>query len=360
MSEQGGVLVTVVTVCFNLCASGRVAAMEQCLRSVHRQEYQEVEHLVIDGGSRDGTVEWLEQYAARGWIRFISEPDSGIYNAMNKGIRLARGKYVAFLNSDDYWHHRRAIAASVAALEESGAAFSYAPRTIVREDGGFECVESACLGVFPQLMPFCHQTMFTRREVLLACGGFDEAHYRSAADYDLVCRLLLGGESGAYVPLNFTSFRLGGYSVACDELSRQECHQIQRRLMGSRLARQLQRGCLDEAGLSCLLDKVHPRVGLDLLRTYTEVSPGRYRLAHGLVRRRRSQVIACPGVGAARQVFALRVLHYLPLLVCRLRPNRQDWYLLGILPLLRLRWRGDRVRVGLFFLLPVAAYGRWR
>lgn len=360
MSEQRGVLVTVVTVCYNLCAGGRVESLEQCLRSVHRQEYPEVEHLVIDGGSQDGTVEWLETYAARGWIRLISEPDSGIYNAMNKGIRLARGKYVAFLNSDDYWHHRRAIATSVAALEASGAAFSYAPRTIVREDGTFECVESACLGVFPQLMPFCHQTMFTRREVLLAYGGFDETHYRSAADYDLVCRLLLGGERGVYVPLNFTSFRLGGYSVVCDEVSRQECLQIQRRLKGCRLARQLQCGCLDEATLSHLLDKVHPRVGLDLLRVYAEASPGRYYLTHGLIRRRRSQVIACPGVGDARQVFALRVLHYLPLLVCKRRPNRQDWYLLGILPLLRFRWRGDRVRVSLFFVLPVAVYGRWR
>ena len=128
-------LVTVITVCFNLVSNGRAGQFEQCLRSVHAQDYPQVEHLVIDGGSQDGTLELLQKYAALGWIRYVSEPDSGIYDAMNKGIRLAGGKYVAFLNSDDYWHHRRAVSASVAALEQGNAAFSYAPRTIVQENG---------------------------------------------------------------------------------------------------------------------------------------------------------------------------------------------------------------------------------
>lgn len=349
-------LVTVVTVCYNLVSAGRSTLLEQCLRSVHEQEYPHVEHLVIDGGSQDGTVELLQRYASRGWIRYISEPDHGIYDAMNKGIRLARGRYVAFLNSDDFWHHRRAIAASVAALEQGNAAFSYAPRSIVQENGAYVCTESAFLGVFPQLMPFCHQTMFTRRDVLLDHGGFDAAHYRSAADYDLVWRLLLGGECGVYVPLNFTSFRLGGYSVACDEVSRQECRQIRRQHLGETAAMRLQDGVLEESSLLQMLDALHPRVGLELVRAYAEASPGCYRLAHGLLRRTRAGVESCPGAGRSRQTFTLRLLRCVPLLSCKYRPNRQDWYLLGFIPLMRLRRRGSRTSVRLFFILPLAEY----
>ena len=358
MKPKENPLVTVITVCFNLVSNGRSAHFEQCLLSVNLQDYPHMEHLVIDGGSQDGTLELLQKYAARGWIRYVSEPDSGIYDAMNKGIRLARGKYVVFLNSDDYWHHRRAVSASVAALEQGNAAFSYAPRTIVQEDGAFMCAESPALGAFLQLMPFCHQTMFTRRELLLAYGGFDAAQYRSAADYDLVFRLLLGGESGVFVPLNFTSFRLGGYSVACEEVSLRECNQIRRRLLGERVACRLRRGVLDEATLLLLLDKVHPRVAMELQRAYTETEPGSYRLMHGLVRRCRSEVNRCLGTGIPRQRFSLNLLRYIPLLVCRYRPNRQDWYLLGFLPLLRLRRRASRTSVRLFFLIPVVEYKR--
>lgn len=356
MKPNENPLVTVVTVCFNLVSNGRAGYFEQCLRSVHGQDYPNVEHLVIDGGSRDGTVELLEKYAALGWIRYVSEADSGIYDAMNKGIRLAMGKYVAFLNSDDYWHHRRAVSASVDALERGLAAFCYAPRTIVREDGSFMCAEQPSLGGFLQLMPFCHQTMFTRREVLLAYGGFDDAHYRSAADYDLVFRLLLGGENGVFVPLNFTSFRLGGYSVACEEISQRECNQIRRRLLGERVACRLRRGVLAAAAFLHLLDMVHPRVAQELLRAYTEVEPGCYRLMHGLVRRCRTEVNPCLGAIMPRRRFRLNLLRYIPLLTCRYRANRQDWYLLGFLPLLRLRRRGSRTSVRLFFLIPVAEY----
>ena len=133
-------LVTVITVCYNLLKNGRAGHFRQCLKSVSTQDYPAIEHLVIDGASQDGTVEQLEQYARQGWIRYISEPDTGIYDAMNKGIRLARGKYIAFLNSDDFWHRQDAVSASVAALEQKEAAFSYAPRTLVHTDGSFHCL----------------------------------------------------------------------------------------------------------------------------------------------------------------------------------------------------------------------------
>ncbi len=346
-------LVTVVTVCFNLIEQHRDQAFKMCLKSVHSQDYPAVEHLVIDGNSTDGTLCLLQRYAERGWIRFISEPDNGIYDAMNKGIRLARGKYVAFLNSDDFWHRKNAVSVSVAALEHSNAVFSYAPRTIVHEDGSFYCTESACLGVFPGLMPFCHQTMFTRRDVLLRFGGFDFVHYRSAADYDLVFRLLLSGERGVYVPNNFTTFRLGGFSVTGETLSMRECQQIRSRLLGKRAARLLEQGKMDENLMLRLQETVHPRVALDIQRSYASHEGGVYWLRQGLVRqfaKQEKMVVLPPSVKKSVRYY---IFQCIPILSCKLRPSRKDWFLFQFLPLLRERIRGNVVKYYLCFLLPV-------
>lgn len=345
--------VTIITVCYNLLKNDRAGHFRKCLKSVHSQDYPAVEHLVIDGASQDGTVEVLEQYAHLGWIRYISEPDSGIYDAMNKGIRLARGKYIAFLNSDDFWHRRDAVSTSVTALEQSGAAFSYAPRTIVHEDGSFYCTESAGLGVFPCLMPFCHQTMFTRKDILLRLGGFDDLHYRSAADYDLVFRLLLSGEKGVYVPLNFTSFRLGGFSVADDELSGRECHHVRRRLLGKRAAAQLKRGQMDDNLMQRIQELVHPRVAVDMLRCFTKSSPGHYCLSNGLTRQP-EEPLNSPAACCCKQTLYL-LLGFLPLLREKRKTTRTDFYLFGFIPLLRLRRKRNMLHFRALFVLPILA-----
>ena len=90
--------ISVVTVCFN--AEGTIA---DTIASVERQRFVQREHLIIDGGSRDGTVA-TAQAAGVGRIRIVSEPDRGIYDAMNKGIRLAGNGVVGFLNADDMYH----------------------------------------------------------------------------------------------------------------------------------------------------------------------------------------------------------------------------------------------------------------
>lgn len=346
-------MVTVITVCYNLQANGRAGHFRQCIKSVHSQDHPAVEHLVVDGASQDGTVELLEAYARRGWIRFISEPDSGIYDAMNKGIRMARGKYIAFLNSDDFWHRRDAVSASVTALEESGAAFSYAPRTIVREDGSFYCTESAGLGVFPCLMPFCHQTMFTRKDILLRLGGFDDVHYRSAADYDLVFRLLLSGEKGVYVPLNFTSFRLGGFSVSDDSLSGRECHYVRRRLLGKRAAAQLKCGQMDDNLMLRIQELVHPRVAVDMLRCFTKNSPAHYCLTNGLTRYP-VETLNPPATCCCKRMEYL-LFGILPLLREKRKPTRTDFYLFGFIPLLRLRRKRNILHFRALFILPILA-----
>lgn len=202
--------ITVATVTLNAIRSGRKQYLRQCIESVHRQRYSgEIEHLVIDGASDDGTLEMLEEYQRKGWITYFSEKDSGIYNAMNKAIDRASGKYIAFLNSDDYWNSDYAVSISAHALENSEADFSYSGCYYL-QDNTYVGILPQAMGSFYVRMPLSHQAMFTRRDVLKNYR-FDEG-YRSSADYDLVLRLILGGAKAVNVPYLFTAYRYGGMS----------------------------------------------------------------------------------------------------------------------------------------------------
>lgn len=218
-------LVTIVTITFNLIKACREDSFRRCLESVHNQTYKNIEHIVVDGASKDKTVDLLDEYATREWIKYISETDSGIYDAMNKGIKMAKGKYIAFLNSDDYFHGKNGIENSVIALEESGAAFSYAPVRIIDEQG---IINKNHPHAFPKIsdifhqMPFCHQTMFTRRDVLINEGLFDAQNFKSAGDYDLIIRLCLKRYKSVYVADMFTTYTWGGFSITNSALSIKE------------------------------------------------------------------------------------------------------------------------------------------
>lgn len=208
--------VSVVTVCFNPLKAGRRELFYKNMQSVQEQEGVRLEHLIIDGASTDGTYDWLTHLQnTRYDIRILSEPDSGIYEAMNKGIALARGKYIIYLNSDDFFHNPLGMAASVARLEELRCDFSFAPIRFSENK----------LRHNPQLAPhkrlyrfiigwcFSHQTMLTSRSKLLSIDGFDTS-YKSAADYDLLLRLIVNDATGCFVPLTFSTFTLGGFSFS--------------------------------------------------------------------------------------------------------------------------------------------------
>ena len=220
-----GIDVSVVTVCFNPLKAGRREVFLKNLDSVQAQEGVSLEHLIIDGASTDGTLEWLKSYDnTRHDIRILSHPDNGIYEAMNRGIALARGKYVIFLNSDDYFHDPHGMRRSAERIELLKCDFSFAP---VRFD-------PAGVSHHPQLAPqrrlhrfliswpFSHQSMLNSRKMLLRLDGFDTT-YKSAADYDLLLRMIEDGARGCFVPCNFTTFRLGGFSADNRELVKEEC-----------------------------------------------------------------------------------------------------------------------------------------
>ncbi len=206
-------LVTVVTASYNLIRTGRQNHIRECIESVHNQTYSNIEHLVIDGASSDGTLTFLQEYEAKGWLKVYSEPDTGIYDAFNKGLQRARGKYIAFLNSDDYWHDKRGIEHSVHALEISQADFSYAPtRRVDQDSNDLGVIHYNPFAWFYRVTPFCHQAMLCRTELIRATGGFD-TRFRIAGDYDSFLRIVLRGGRCVSIPTCFTSFRMGGLST---------------------------------------------------------------------------------------------------------------------------------------------------
>lgn len=212
MRKENSPLVTIVTITFNLIKNGREKTFRQCLESVHNQTYKNIEHIVIDGASADGTIDLIREYSKNGWVKYISESDSGIYNAMNKGIKMAKGKYIAFLNSDDFYHNIDAVKLSVLALEKNNADFSYAKFIMINEENHTKEVVKWGVEKFLYTMPFGHPTMFTKTSVIRSEKGFDET-YKVVADYDLIIRLILKDYRGVYIDTDIASYRYGG--VCC-------------------------------------------------------------------------------------------------------------------------------------------------
>ncbi len=206
--------VTVVTVCFNPLKAGRRELLAENLDSVQGQTGVAVEHLIIDGASTDGTLDFLLAYKNGCHdICILSKADSGIYEAMNRGIALARGKYVIFLNSDDHYHQADGLSVSMRALEESGCSFSFAPIWAKKESGRLRlrCPHRRLHKAFV-FNVICHQSMMFRKEDLLEMGGYDLA-YAIASDYDLMLRLVASGHTGCFVNHNFVTFEEGGFAM---------------------------------------------------------------------------------------------------------------------------------------------------
>jgi glycosyltransferase involved in cell wall biosynthesis len=195
----------VITACYN---AGR--SLEAAILSLRAQTYPRIEHIIIDGGSRDGTVDIIRKYEA-GLAGWVSEPDRGIADAWNKGLARARGEVIGLLNADDLYHPE-AVEKAVAALGGERR-IVYGVTRYFKDDPerGFTVRDLRFdASVLEYGFGFMHTTCFVPRSVYDEIGGFD-TRYRIAIDTDFLLRCHCRG-----IPFvraeNITYMRAGGLS----------------------------------------------------------------------------------------------------------------------------------------------------
>lgn len=206
-------MISVITVCFN---SEKIIL--DCLSSSSSQLFRNFEHIVIDGKSSDSTVSLLDNASLIN-LRWMSEPDSGLYDAMNKGIRMATCDVVGILNSDDVFYDDQVLAKVAQAFEEEPELDAVIGDIVfVKEDDLNQIVRrysaknwTPSKFVWGYMPP--HPSFFVRREWFEKLGYY-KTDYKIAADYELLIRFLLkGGLRWKYLPLTTTKMRMGGLST---------------------------------------------------------------------------------------------------------------------------------------------------
>lgn len=213
-------LVSIVTAVYN-----RAWHVEKTIQAILAQTYPNIEYIIVDGGSTDGTVDILERYGDR-IDYWVSEPDSGIYEAMNKGIDLVSNpeSYVMFANSDDTLYSPTAVERIV---EGGGGADLVYGRMQVTDGGASRIVgrEMDLKDLAGETL--CHPATFTRRRVFDLVGRFD-TRYRLAADYDQIIRCFAHPVSTRFVDVIVSRMSMGGSSEAQYQLSCRERKQVVR------------------------------------------------------------------------------------------------------------------------------------
>lgn len=164
--------------------------LEGAIHCVRTQTYPEIEHIVVDGGSSDGTVELLRRFDETPTFRWVSEPDTGVYSAVNKGLRLAQGEILAYLNTDDRYFDYSVESAVASLLRNPDDVFVYGDllRFHLKESWGELIFYPPFSSRYVQRAHLISQpTVFFRRRLLTEVGFFDES-YRLAADIDYWAR----------------------------------------------------------------------------------------------------------------------------------------------------------------------------
>ncbi len=193
------------------------ATIRDTIESVLGQTWKDIEYLIVDGASTDGTRAIVESYAEKfgGRLKFVSEPDKGLYDAMNKGLARATGDVVGVLNSDDFYTSPTVLQRVAEAMEQGEMDAVYGDVHYVNSVNMNRCVryfsaksfkkEQMRLGYIPP-----HPSFYCRTSVIKTCGEFNLA-YKFSADFDLILRLLYRqGIKVTYLPMDFVTMRVGG------------------------------------------------------------------------------------------------------------------------------------------------------
>jgi glycosyltransferase involved in cell wall biosynthesis len=205
--------ISIITVSYN--SSGTIG---DTIESVLSQSYPDFEYIIVDGNSTDNTLDIIRSYGQER-IKWISEPDKGIYDAMNKGLQMATGDVIGILNSDDFYIHSQVLAKVAKTFEQEQVDSVYSDLAYVDEKDTDKMIRYWKSGKYKEgsfltgWMP-PHPTFFVRRTVYEQYNPFD-LRLKSAADYELMLRFIHKFKiSGAYIPEILVKMRVGGKSNA--------------------------------------------------------------------------------------------------------------------------------------------------
>jgi len=204
--------ISIITATYNSSAT-----VQDTLTCIASQEYPFIEHLIIDGVSKDNTLEIVEGF--NHVARVICEQDNGIYDAMNKGVQLAKGEIIGILNSDDFYTGPTVLSKVAKAFEDPTVDVIYGDLQYVKQNNTDVIIRTWKAGAFQKKYLYYgwmppHPTFFVRRHMYEKAGLFNTA-LRSAADYELMLRMLLKYNARAqYIPEVLVKMRSGGVSNA--------------------------------------------------------------------------------------------------------------------------------------------------
>ena len=206
--------VSIITVVYN-----RKKTIARAIESVLKQTYQEIEYIIIDGCSTDGTVEILQTYNDGRISKLISEPDGGIYSALNKGLQLATGDVVGFIHSDDFLAHENVVAQLASVFEKDETCdMVYGDLSFFDSENIDKVTRNYSSKFFKTwMMRFAlqpaHPTVYTRKRVYETVGGFNE-NYRISADFDWLLRFFWFTKYNfQYLPITMVNMQQGGAST---------------------------------------------------------------------------------------------------------------------------------------------------
>lgn len=204
--------VSIITSCYN-----REATIQSAIESVLAQDYPNIEYIIVDGASKDNSMAIINRYTDR-ISTIISEPDRGMYEAINKGIRAATGDIIGLLHSDDFFYAADTISRMVAEFEKTQADFIYGNGLFVDAEAVSQIVRNWISGTYTKAkvrrgwLPL-HPTVYIRRECFSKWGLYDES-FKIAADSDFLVRYLYETDlKVAYLNEYIVRMRMGGLST---------------------------------------------------------------------------------------------------------------------------------------------------
>lgn len=209
--------ISVVTVSYN---SEKTIA--NTIHSVLTQQYNAYEYIIVDGASKDGTVNVIKEYEVKfeGRMKWISEPDKGLYDAMNKGIEMATGDVVGILNSDDFFTSNNVLERVAKEFEVNPTLDAiYGDIHFVKDEDLTKCTRYYSSSYFrPCLLRFgfmpAHPSFYVRKEVYQKYGLYD-LQFRTSSDFEMMVRLFGKNKINAkYISMDFVTMRTGGESTA--------------------------------------------------------------------------------------------------------------------------------------------------